>query len=136
MSVFGIIGNWFYKSVLPEIRRLWVRFPSGAQKHFSEFAIKLEQQTIFLLFTKLQVILHTYISNSLIIHNIKTKEINTETEFGYVMKHLHKIKPIFISIFPLNTNLFEMLYQTLFLVFDLLHIGFISLTITITNNVC
>ena len=33
-------------------------------------------------------------------------------EFGYVMKHLHKIKPTFISIFPLNTNLFEMLYQT------------------------
>ena len=26
----------------PEIRRLRVRFPSGAQKHFSEFAIKLE----------------------------------------------------------------------------------------------
>ena len=43
------------------------------------------------------------ISNSLIIHKIKTKEINTETEFGYVMKHLHKIKPNFISIFPLNT---------------------------------
>ena len=58
-----------------------------------------------------------YISNSLIIHKIKTKEINTETEFGYVMKHLHKIKPTFISIFPLNTNLFEMLYQILGRVF-------------------
>ena len=45
-------------------------------------------------------------------------EINTETEFGgYVMKHLHKIKPTFISIFPLNTNLFGMLYQTLGRVF-------------------
>ena len=32
-----------------------------------------------------------YISNSLIIHEENTKEINTETEFGYVMKHLHKI---------------------------------------------
>ena len=53
------------------------------------------------------------ISDSLIIHKIKTKKINTETKFGYVMKHLHKIKPTFISIFPLNTNLFEMLYQTL-----------------------
>ena len=51
----------------------------------------------------------------------KTKEINTETEFGYVMKHLHKIKPTFISIFSLNTDLFEMLDQTLFLVFDILH---------------
>ena len=29
------------------------------------------------------------ISNSLIIHEKTTKEINTETEFGYVMKHLH-----------------------------------------------
>ena len=44
----------------------------------------------------------TCFSNSLIIHKIKTKEINTEMEFGYVMKHLHKIKPTFISIFPLN----------------------------------
>ena len=34
-------------------------------------------------------------------------------EFGYVMKHLHKIKPIF----SLNTDLFEMLYQTLGRVF-------------------
>ena len=54
-----------------------------------------------------------YISNSLIIHEGNTKEINTETEFGYVMKHLHKIKPTFISIFSLNTDLFEMLDQTL-----------------------
>ena len=53
------------------------------------------------------------ISNSLIIHEENTKEINTETEFGYVMKHLHKIKPTFISIFPLNTNLFEMLSSKL-----------------------
>ena len=57
------------------------------------------------------------ISSSLIIHKIKTKEIDTETEFGYVMKHFHKIKPTFISIFPLNTNLFDMLYQTLGRVF-------------------
>ena len=56
--------------------------------------------------------LNYYISNSLIIHEENTKEINTETEFGYVMKHLHKIKPTFISIFSLNTDLFEMLYQT------------------------
>ena len=57
------------------------------------------------------------ISTSLIIHDQNTKEINTETEFGYVMKHLHKIKPTFISIFSLNTDLFEMLYQTLGSVF-------------------
>ena len=58
-----------------------------------------------------------FISNSLIIHEENTKEIDTETEFGYVMKHLHKIKPIFISIFSLNTDLFEMLDQTLGRVF-------------------
>ena len=40
-------------------------------------------------------------------------------EFGYVMKHLHKIKPTFISIFSLSTDLFEMLYQTLGRVFDI-----------------
>ena len=57
------------------------------------------------------------ISNSLIIREENTKEINTETEFGYVMKHLHKIKPTFISIFSLNTALFEMLDQTLGRVF-------------------
>ena len=60
---------------------------------------------------------HILISNSLIIHAENTKEINTETEFGYVMKHLHKIKPTLISIFLLNTNLFEMLHQTLGRVF-------------------
>ena len=43
------------------------------------------------------------------------------------MKHLHKIKPIFISIFSLNTDLFEMLDQTLFLVFDLLLLGLVGL---------
>ena len=57
------------------------------------------------------------ISNSLIIHEENTKEIKTETEFGYVMKHLHKIKPTFISIFSLNTDLFQMLDQTLGRVF-------------------
>ena len=56
-----------------------------------------------------------YIASSLIIHEENTKEI--ETEFEYVMKHLHKIKPTFISIFSLNTDLFEMLYQTLGRVF-------------------
>ena len=58
---------------------------------------------------------------SLIIHEENTKEINTETEFGYVMKHLHKIKPTFIPIFSLNTDSFEMLDQTLGRVFDILH---------------
>ena len=61
--------------------------------------------------------LQKIISNSLIIHEENTKEINTKTKFGYVMKHLHKIKPTFISIFSLNTDLFEMLYQTLERVF-------------------
>ena len=50
-------------------------------------------------------------------HEENTKEINTETEFGYVMKHLHKIKPTFISIFCLNADLSEMLDQTLGRVF-------------------
>ena len=63
------------------------------------------------------------LSNLKLINNSweNTKEINTEMEFGYVMKHLHKIKPTFTSIFSLNTDLFEMLDQTLFLVFDILH---------------
>ena len=64
--------------------------------------------------------LYHEISNSLKIYEEKTKEINTETEFGYVMKHLHKIKPTFVSNFSLNTDLFEMLDQTLGRVFDLL----------------
>ena len=53
------------------------------------------------------------ISNSLIIHEENTKAINTETEFEYAMKHLHKIKPTFISIFSLNTDSFEKLYKEL-----------------------
>ena len=53
------------------------------------------------------------ISNSFIIHEENTKEIDTEMEFGYVMKHLHKIKPTFISIFSLNTDLFDILLDNL-----------------------
>ena len=73
------------------------------------------------MFNKREAVFYQSISNSLIIHEENTKKINTETEFGYVMKHLHKIKPTFISIFSLNTDLFEMLDQTLGRVFDLLH---------------
>ena len=62
--------------------------------------------------------MHVYIHLKLINNSwSNTKEINTETEFGYMMKHLHKIKPTFISIFSLNTDLFEMLDQTLGRVF-------------------
>ena len=39
--------------------------------------------------TLLRLVDDLLISNSLVIHKIKTKEIDTETEFGYVMKHLH-----------------------------------------------
>ena len=39
------------------------------------------------------------ISNSLIIHEENTKGNQHRDGFGYVMKHLHKIKPTFISIF-------------------------------------
>ena len=35
------------QSVLSGIRRLRVRFPSGAQKHFFGFVIKLEEQTVY-----------------------------------------------------------------------------------------
>ena len=73
------------------------------------------------MFMRCDVIVELFISTSLIIHEENTKEINTETEFGYVMKHLHKIKPTFISIFSLNIDSFEMLYQTLGRVFDILH---------------
>ena len=78
-------------------------------------------RTLYLVRLSLQLGLtfHIIISNSLIMHEENTKEINTETEFGYVMKHLHKIKSTFISIFSLNTDLFEMLYQTLGRVFHL-----------------
>ena len=49
-------SQWLY-SVLPEIRRLRVRFPSEVQKHVSEFAITLAgYQTVYHKFTKLQVI--------------------------------------------------------------------------------
>ena len=48
-------------SVSPEIRRLRVRFPSGAQKHFSEFAIKLEQQNSFPLIYQAASHPHIYI---------------------------------------------------------------------------
>ena len=53
-------------------------------------------------------------SQTILIHEENTKEINTKTEFGYVMKHLYKIKPNFISIFFLNTDLFDILLQYLF----------------------
>ena len=78
-----------------------------------------------------------------IIHKIKTTEINTDTECGYVMKHLHKIKPTFISIFIRISKHLEVVKklglrphfstnfsgfgnpdETFFLVFDLLHHNF------------
>ena len=63
------------------------------------------------MFNKREAVFYQSISNSLIIHEENTKKINTETEFGYVMKHLHKIKPTFISIFSLNTDLFDLLHN-------------------------
>ena len=54
------------ESVSPEIRRLPVRFPSGAQKHFSEFAIKLEQQNSFPLIYQATSHLHIYICSYLV----------------------------------------------------------------------
>ena len=50
-------------------------------------------------------------SNSLIIHEEKTKEITT----------VKKIRRSFALIFSKNYQCFEKLYQTLFLVFDILH---------------
>ena len=46
----------------------------------------------------------------------KDKE-NQHRDGVWIWKHLHKIMPTFISIFSLNTDLFEMLYQTLGSVF-------------------
>ena len=37
---------------------------------------------------------------SLIIHEIKTKEINNETEFGYVRKNLHKLTQLSSQFSP------------------------------------
>ena len=94
----------------------WLFIPDSFSYQISstQSDMKILAVTMLLWFVK---IYERNISNSLIIHKIKTQEINTETEFGYVMKHLHKIKPTFILIFPLNTDLFEMLYQTLGRVF-------------------
>ena len=58
------------------------------------------------------------ISNSLIIHRKHEGNQHRDGVWIYVMKHLHKIKPTFISIFSLNTDLFEMLYQTVGRVFQ------------------
>ena len=52
------------------------------------------------------------ISNSLIMHKIKTQEINTETEFGYVM----------YFGYVTHFSVFGYLDKTLFLVFDILHL--------------
>ena len=41
-----------------------------------------------------------YILKSLIIHKIKTKEINTETGFGYVRKNLHKLTQLSSQFTP------------------------------------
>ena len=49
-----------------------------------------------------RTVVDAHISNSLIIYEENTKKIDTETEIGYVMKDLHKIKPTFISIFSLK----------------------------------
>ena len=52
LSAIWVLGSSMVTaSVSPEIRRLRVRFPSGAQKHFSEFAINLSFSRKQLYFT-------------------------------------------------------------------------------------
>ena len=55
--------------------------------------------------------MYMYFSNSLIIHEAKTKENHKRDGFGNV----HKLAKL---VFSLSTYLFEKLYQTLALVFD------------------
>ena len=118
--------NWFFFSLCIIMSLMCLAKVSkrkGCNFHLKKCTFH-HKRTLFILFKKiwgwgmLMVInMDLSISNSLIINEENTKEINTETEFGYVMKHLHKIKPTFISIFSLNTDLFEMLDQTLGRVF-------------------
>ena len=104
------------KCLLPCVVML-IAIPSNTSLVASSFSGFVISQHFFALISQSRSRLDQCISNSLIIHEENTKEINTETEFGYVMKHLHKINPTFISIFSLNTDLFEMLDQTLGRVF-------------------
>ena len=45
-------------------------------------------------------ILYVIYLKTLIIHKIKTKEINTETEFGYLRKNLHKLAQLSFQFSP------------------------------------
>ena len=92
---------------------IWPRPPTWilSRSCKSFFSVSFSLQTVYTQFNSLKInkriktsnvdfelcVFERPISNSLIIHEENTKEINTETEFGYVMKHLHKIKPTFIS---------------------------------------
>ena len=51
-------------------------------------------------------------SNSLIIHEEKTKEITTVKEVGICDPNYHKIQRTFALIFSKNYQCFEKLYQT------------------------
>ena len=58
-----------------------------------------------------------YFSNSLIIHEEKTKEITTVKEVWICDPNYHKIRRSFALIFSKNYQCFEKLYQTLERVF-------------------
>ena len=58
-----------------------------------------------------------YFSNSLIIHEEKTKEITTVKEVWICDPNYHKIQRSFALIFSKNYQCFEKLYQTLERVF-------------------
>jgi len=61
-----------------------------------------------------------YFSNSLIIHEEKTKEITTVKEVWICDPNYHKIQWTFALIFSKNYQCFEKLYQTLERVFHLI----------------
>ena len=63
----------------------------------SPFVVLFNQLTLVTLYSRLRLIIYL---KSLIIHKIKTKEINTEMEFGYVRKNLHKLTQLSSQFSP------------------------------------
>ena len=76
----------------------------------------LERYKVSLFPTKLEL-LNLFFSNSLIIHEEKTKEITTVKEVWICDPNYHKIRRSFALIFSKNYQCLEKLYQTLERVF-------------------
>ena len=100
-----------FASSLDSSIQVKVHFPQFRTWRFILSSGRKEPTNLFL-----TLLLETSFSNSLIIHEAKTKENHKHDGFGNMIKHLHKLANFLLRFLLKYVHLFEKLYQTLTLV--------------------